>query len=155
MRRIVHDTYLWGCRGRRGVANRRCWIPAPCSPCHDFLCDIPATLIGVPDTDLGGRKRAHRKRKATWLQACSSMWHLLYVWTGGVQRCTFTEGGSACSQTPNRASTSDPYTSPNQRQWPKLNETCKFRANINRMRIVCERCKMSTDPVCTCSTSSL
>lgn len=70
----LHEPYLWGCRGRGRVANRRCWIPAPWSPCHDFLCDIPASLIGVSDTDLGGRK--HTKRKQTLPQAHGFVWHL-------------------------------------------------------------------------------
>lgn len=66
--------YLWWgwCRG--GGADRRRWIPAPWTPCHDLLCDILATLIGVTDTDLGGQwhKRRRRKKKSDLTKALKS-----------------------------------------------------------------------------------
>lgn len=76
VRRSERDTYLWGCRGRGGVANRRGWIPAPWSPCHDFLCDIPATLIGVADTDLGGQRSKQTPFAWTLWMVPTSVLHL-------------------------------------------------------------------------------
>lgn len=85
VRRSERDTYLWGCRGRGGVANRRGWIPAPWSPCHDFLCDIPATLIGVADTDLGGQRSKQSPFALTLWMVPTPVLHLHSV--GRAARC--------------------------------------------------------------------
>lgn len=72
------EPYLWGGGGWRGGTDRRRWIPAPWTPCHDLLGDIPATLIGVSDTDLGGQW--HKKTDLTKAPKCQSNPYFMHIW---------------------------------------------------------------------------